>query len=228
MARHGRSGLAFILASACNTALPEVASTAPAADGPSLSGDVTLLSDYRYRGLTQSAGRPAPQVTVNVDLDSLYLQLWGSALRDPAKAGSEVDIEAGRKLSLAGLDIEAGLSRHIFPGADRQDYWELPISCSKSYRGWSGTLTYQYAPAQKPTSMKSNKYSTVSVAWRPTVDLALEAEIGREVGAFSRGKTDWSLGVSKVLVDWRVAMSFVGARDDVRHGAVIGSVQRTF
>ena len=95
-------GTAILLGAA--SAVP---STASAQDKFSLTGNAALVSDYRYRGITQTRFDPAIQVGADLGLpNGLYAGVWATNIKwikDAAPGGkgaSEVDLYAGYKACL--------------------------------------------------------------------------------------------------------------------------------
>jgi hypothetical protein len=61
-----------------------------------LGGDVGLVSDYRYVGVSLSDGHPALQGSLRIEHDGFYGTLWASALdRIGDPANSDIDVSAG-------------------------------------------------------------------------------------------------------------------------------------
>ena len=118
--------LAMTLASA-GTAM---AQTAPAAPESSLSFNVGAVSDYRYRGLSQSRLDPAVQGGFDyADKSGAYIGIWGSTIKwikdtkvngVAGKAATEVDIYAGYKFTVGDVGYDLGFLRYEYSGNDLQ------------------------------------------------------------------------------------------------------------
>ena len=88
---------------------------APASDF-TVTGGATLVSDYRFRGISQTDKRFAVQGTLTVSHSSgFYATVWGSSIDDYIANGSdqEIDLIAARcdifvDRGAPGADIEAG------------------------------------------------------------------------------------------------------------------------
>src|SRR5262245_21791049 len=90
-----------------------------------LSGTVTAVSDYDFRGITQSAQDPALQGSIDYASDAgFYLGAWGSNIdfdvpNDPdcCDGDIEVDLYGGFR---GGKDVtwDVGLVYYTYPGAD--------------------------------------------------------------------------------------------------------------
>jgi uncharacterized protein (TIGR02001 family) len=98
---------------------PAVAQTPPAG-GLALSANAGLVSDYRYRGISQSRLRPALQAGADLAHPSgLYAGVWSSSVRWIRDAGgdggAEVDVYGGYKFSAGPLGLDAGVLRYLYP-----------------------------------------------------------------------------------------------------------------
>jgi uncharacterized protein (TIGR02001 family) len=126
------------------TAAPAMAQdTAPPAPFK-VTGGVTLISDYRFRGLTQTDSGPAVQGTVNINSSmGFYVGTWASMIdggddgSTPALkgyGGAEVDLYGGYTKTLNnGLGFDVGLLYYYYPGGDKglnTDFFEPYASVS--------------------------------------------------------------------------------------------------
>src|SRR6187399_2249156 len=80
-------------------ATPAFADETAAPSDITISGNVQAVTDYRFRGISLSAGDFALQGSINVNHSSgLYVGTWASSLeQDPADTygNAEVDVYAG-------------------------------------------------------------------------------------------------------------------------------------
>lgn len=89
-----------------------------------LSYNVGVVSDYRYRGISQTAFNPAGQLGVDFAHKSgFYLGAWGSNvnwIKDfnlATKGGYEVDLYGGFKGNITkDLGFDLGLITYVYPG----------------------------------------------------------------------------------------------------------------
>tara|TARA_B100000073_G_scaffold330805_1_gene319587 strand:+ start:1170 stop:1874 length:705 start_codon:yes stop_codon:yes gene_type:complete len=95
------------------------------------SANVTLTSDYSFRGISQTAEEPAIQGGLDWDSGTgFYLGTWGSNVNfgDGDETSMELDVYAGYAGSLNGLDYDVGFIYYIYPGANSNlnyDFWEI-------------------------------------------------------------------------------------------------------
>lgn len=103
-----------------------VAAFAPAPALAQLSGSVSLLSDYRYRGISLSNDRPAAQVGVAYDHDT---GIYGGGFATNAYVGRD---------TLQTIAY-AGFARRLRP--------DLSWDCGASWFSYSGSSEYNYYEA---------------------------------------------------------------------------------
>lgn len=123
----------------------DTAATSDTAPPPAIkvTGSLTVVSDYRFRGLTQSDEFVAPQLTVNVNHESgLYVGTFASLIdggndgSTPALTGygvAEVDLYGGYTKTFDGVGVDVGLLYYYYPdGRTNQntDFFEPYASLS--------------------------------------------------------------------------------------------------
>jgi uncharacterized protein (TIGR02001 family) len=199
---------AAAFAAAAPAAAQETGPTAP----PSafeISGDFSLMSDYRFRGVSRSDEDPTVQAGIIVRHESgFYAGARGTILRgrDPFRArnpalrdqgDAEIDLYAGFGAELGGgFDIDGGLAYYAFAGAaGPSDYAEPYASLSYSIGPAQLTAGAKYAPSQAGTGHRDMAYLygqvDVAVPFRPW---AFTASAGRQDWGAYGSYWNWSLG----------------------------------
>jgi uncharacterized protein (TIGR02001 family) len=106
-------------AAALALAAPARAAEAPAA---TVSGNVALASDYVFRGLSQSWGRPAVQGGADLTLaDGLAAGVWASSVSGNSYPGGSMELDLYASFGAAfnkDTSWRAGLYGYVYPGAD--------------------------------------------------------------------------------------------------------------
>ena len=109
------------------------AQTAPAEPASSLTFNAGVVSDYRYRGISQSRLKPALQGGVDyADKSGFYVGAWGSSIKwikdageiagtPSAKGPVELDLYAGYKFSSGDLAYDLGYLRYEYVGNKLSD-----------------------------------------------------------------------------------------------------------
>jgi uncharacterized protein (TIGR02001 family) len=211
--------------------------TAMAAEpaGLSLDGELSVVSDYRYRGLSLSDDRAAVQSGLTASLSNgLYASAWGSTIdeygagADGKGATLEVDYTLGWAFEVSGLSVDAAVSRYTYPSGEDVAFFELPVSVSRGWNDWSATVGVAYAPAQKALGDKDNGYVFAALSWaRPSAPFEVAVQVGHESGAFAPGgKWDWSAGVSRKISNVELGLSLVDSDADA--GALVASLTAAF
>jgi len=123
--------LLFYISQALVIGLHPTAAMAAEGDTSSLrlGGSATVTSDYIFRGVSQTLGRPAIQASVDFDHDSgFYAYVWGTNVdffpdAEPDDgARTEIDLAVGYVADISDRwSIDTMLVRYVFPGT-RTDY----------------------------------------------------------------------------------------------------------
>ena len=104
-----------------------------------VTGNVAVTSDYRFRGVSQTSNSPAIQGGINFNHDSgAYVSVWGSSIATVGNgASAEMDFLLGytTKVNLTSdlkPNLDVGIMRYAYlgsgesaPGGKQPDYNEL-------------------------------------------------------------------------------------------------------
>lgn len=170
---------------------------------------VTLTSDYRFRGLSQSDKKVAVQSTVNVNHESgFYVGTWVSTIDDkvslPGYGGVEVDLYGGYTKTLdSGVGFDVGALYYYYPDAVSgldTDFFEPYASVMYSVGPVTAKVGANYAwSGQSGLADQDSLYLrgdlTVAI---PNTPVSVLGHIGR---------TDGQLGVldpDRKYVDWAI------------------------
>lgn len=203
--------------------------------GVKLSGQIALVSDYRYRGYSLSGEDPVIQGGLNLDLPKgIYAGVWASEIEeygvgaDGDGAQVEVDLSVGRAFTAGGLDWDVGALRYAYPDGSGVDYWELSTTAARTWGAFTGKAGIQYAPDQDNLG-GDNTYLFLQADWAPEHwPVALEAVIGREDGVFADGKFDWSLQASKTFGPVTLNLIWTDADAPDAEGSLSGGITLDF
>jgi len=171
-----------------------------------LSFNIGAVTDYRYRGISQSRLRPALQGGADFAHGSgFYLGTWASTLKWVKDAGGDADVEVdlygGYRTSVGAFGLDVGLLRYLYPGsalAVNPDTTEAYVA------GTWGPATLKYSHSTTNlfgfADSRGSGYLDLSASFElPWYGLTLAPHIGhqrvRRNGYFSY--TDWSLTLGK-------------------------------
>ena len=99
-----------------------------------VGGDITVVSDYIYRGISENEGRPAAQFDLHVGTNSgLFGGLWGSTLSVP-RSDFQLEPYIGMRFALSSAwsatvtAVDYSYLHHEYGRSD--DYQDLSVSFS--------------------------------------------------------------------------------------------------
>jgi uncharacterized protein (TIGR02001 family) len=97
-----------------------MAQTKPPEPDYTLSFNVGAVTDYRYRGISQSRLKPALQGGADFAHKSgFYVGTWASTIRWIKDAGGDADVEVdvygGYKTTFGDFGVDVGLLRYLYP-----------------------------------------------------------------------------------------------------------------
>jgi len=190
----------------------------------SLSANMSLASQYRYRGLMQTDGRPAIQGGFDLTHSSgFYIGNWNSTISwlgdssPDVSAPVEMDIYGGYTAKVWGdLSVDVGVLHYHYPGRYPDGY--TSPNTTEGYVGFGyGPVKFKYSHAFSdlfgvPGSRHSQYYDLSGSFPTGVWGLDLNAHVGyQQVRNLDDGAyTDWSLGVSKTFNDkFTVALAYV-------------------
>lgn len=209
-------------------ASPAAAQTAEETPAITVSGSAGVVSDYRFRGVSQSDKEIAVQGGITVTHDSgIYVGTWGSNLAGWGTFGGanlELDLIGGYKHTFeGGSAIDVGVTVYTYPGgADTTTVWEPYAKLSGSAGGASLLAGVAYAPKQKslgrvfftgaaaaagtpndPGDKEDNLYlwgdGAYAIAGSP---ITLKGHIGHSWGNKGLGPNGTSLAPTGSYTDW--------------------------
>jgi uncharacterized protein (TIGR02001 family) len=212
------------------TALLATTSTAALAE---ISGNVTLASDYAFRGVSQTDEQIAIQGGLDYAHDSgFYVGTWASNVDSNFFSGTstdpqiELDIYAGYSGELAnGIGYDFGILHYDYPGYSDSDTDELYVSGSMA--GFTVSLNYSDELAFIG-STESAWYLGAGYEMTLPQDFGLAIHVGHNFGdAYDVGAsapanvkglpdsyTDWSIGLSKAVAGVDLGLTYVDSDGD--------------
>lgn len=213
------------------------APAAPAAEEKSphtLTANVGLFSEYRFRGIAQTAFRPAIQGGFDYSHESgFYVGNWNSNV--DASAGYpdgniEMDFYGGFKPTFGDFALDIGAILYYYPGSsvnggknngdvvtNKEVYlgaswkfisakWYYSVDDYFSMRGWDSTGT------ANGKGTKGTQYFDLSANYDLGDGWGVNGHVGytNVAHAANADYTDWKLGVTKDFSGWVVGLSYIG------------------
>jgi uncharacterized protein (TIGR02001 family) len=202
----------YLLGIACSVAL---AAAAPAraqeeGAGPDVSGTIALVSDYRFRGVSLSDGKPALQGGIEIEADGWFAGGWGSTLSERGRPGVEADVYAGRRGASRGFRYSVAGYAYL-TGMNQPAYVEIQTVLGHGAgQGWV-ELELSYAPRQNGGTDNVYLGGRASLPIRGT-GFTLMARGGFEHGHYDK-KFDWEVGASWSPGPVILSATVTGARE---------------
>ena len=200
----------------------------------SITGNVGIFSDYRYRGISQSDRSAAIQGGFDLThKNGLYIGTWASSVSEFANpgngvgtkqgGGSEVDIYGGYRASVGPLGIDIGALMYIYPGNNNK---EVSGSSGKSadttelYLGFSyGPVSYKYSHMTSSQwftypAASGSQYHDITVTLPVSEKLTFAAHYGMtkvKGGGNLKDYTDYKVGVAYDIGDgFLLGVDYIG------------------
>jgi uncharacterized protein (TIGR02001 family) len=236
-----------------------LAAPAAAADlghGISISGGATVVSDYRFRGISQTNIKPALQGTFTISHASgFYATVWGSSIDDYVEDGAdqELDLIGGYKHTWGGTTLDVGLLYYYYPGAQqlnhnwKSDFAEPYVSVAHTLGPLTAKVTANYAPKQKALALcqpgcksQDNFYLAGDLsAGIPKTPISLAAHLGHTWGpsylTIGKQYTDWNVGATWTTGPLSIGIQYVDTNRTARPvnhniagAGVVGSIGVAF
>jgi len=149
-----------------------------------LSFNVGAVTDYRYRGISQSRLKPALQGGADFSHKSgFYLGTWASTIKWIKDGGGdsnvEVDLYGGYKFTAGPVGLDVGALRYIYPGSS------LPINPDTTeiyVAGTWGPATLKYSHATTNLFGFANSKRSGYIDLSATFDLGSGFSVTPHVG----------------------------------------------
>jgi uncharacterized protein (TIGR02001 family) len=196
-----------------------------------VSFNAAVTSDYRFRGISQSAKDPAIQGGVDwSDKSGLYLGVWGSTIDfgagDP-DADLEVDLYGGYKWMAAGLEWDAGFIHYAYPGSTSSNDWdftEVYLGTTFGPVGVKAFYTNNFTGPTDDGALYITASSSIELGQGYTLGLALGHSSGDGVDA-SIGDSfmDWKVSVSKDFAGFGFNLAYIGSNLDPEVTSDVGN-----
>ena len=220
-----------ILAASClsSTVYAQTTPAAPeaAAPGP-FTANVTLVNDYRYRGLSQSNFQPAIQGGFDYAHSSgFYVGNWNSSISwisdtastfgNSASAPIEMDFYAGFKHEWSkGFAADVGVLQYYYPTSNLSAFatnpntTELYVAQNFTLNAFTGYLKFSYAatPLFGTLNSSGSNYTDLTVNYDTGVwGLSLNGHVGYQAVAGRVADGSMSNASLYSYTDWKLGMT---------------------
>lgn len=222
-----------------------VAAPAAAESDFTISGNASVVSAYRFRGVDLSDGDIAIQGGADISHKSgFYVGTWGSSIDGAGFGHTELDVYAGWTGEVSnGVVLDAGVLAYLYPNASVTDTTviELYSSLGFSLGPVGTTVGAAWSPKQDALGGRDSLYIYTDAAVAlPSTPVTLNAHIGYTDGAMSpnfgaplrnNSTFDWSAGADfAISQNLTVGAKYVGADANTwsTRDAIIASLNVSF
>lgn len=200
------------VAAAALASLPGVAHAEP-----SFSGNVTLTTDYLFRGISQSDGNAAVQGGLDFSNGIFYAGAWGSSINFGATspvdlASLELDLYAGVKPTLGPVAFDIGVIAYTYPNSTDSlgefDYYEGKVAATLSpAEGFSLTGAVYYSP-DFTLETGTGVYAELSGSYALTDALSLVAAYGHQDVDDIGDYNTWNVGAKYAIHGFTLGLTY--------------------
>ena len=181
---------------------------------PSLAYSAAVSSDYIFRGISQTKGKPAVNGGIDATAGMFYASAWlsnvdfGPSEADPDNdTNLEYDLYAGIAPVVSGIDLDIGVIRYGYvnsPSDANFTFWEGKIGAYKTIGDATIGAEFYYSPEFFGETGQAYYYEA-SAAYVLPIKATISGAIGyqdlEEEKAGITGYTTWNLGLTYPLND---------------------------
>jgi uncharacterized protein (TIGR02001 family) len=237
--------LPLALAASASVSAPAIAQQAAAATPPPppVTGNMTLVTEYRFRGIDQTFGKPAIQGGFDYSHESgVYLGNWNSNVSQGAGypgGNIEMDFYGGYKRAFGDIGLDVGAIYYYYPGSDASLLGAANPHSSKTNSGTVHNFEGYIGASWKWLSVKwshafSDYFLLPDTSGTDYFDLSATYDLGSgwgvnghvghlKVKGYSEADyTDYKIGGTKDVGGWVFGASLVGtnAKGDCPFNAI--------
>lgn len=213
--------------------MPALAVAAEAASPHTLTGNITLTSDYVFRGVSQTQNQPAIQGGFDYAHSSgLYLGTWASNVGWVKEGGykndssMEIDLYGGYKGAVGDVGYDVGVITYYYPGdqvaaANDPDTTEVYLGASWKFLSakYSYTVSDRFVgwgTAATNGDTDGSYYVELNANYGLDNGWGLIGHVGYQSvkDNDSASYTDWKIGVSKDIGFGTVTLAYTDTDAD--------------
>lgn len=214
--------LATALAAAA--AIPTLANAQAAAAPASphtLTGNMAIVTDYRFRGISQSFVQPAIQGGIDYSHSGgFYFGNWNSSVSGLSYingGGIEMDFYGGFKKGFGDFTLDVGLLQYYYPNAQlggvKYDTleWYIGLGWKWLTAKYSVTTTDWFGVQTATTNSEGSGYLDISASYEIAPKLTLVGHFGQQtVKNFGNlDYTDYKIGVTYDMNGWILGAAYI-------------------
>lgn len=179
--------------------------------GGEIAFNASLLSDYRFRGVSKSNNDIAVQGGLDWYSDSgIYTGAFASSVSDFRGSDVETNFYAGYSTESGGLIYDFGVTAYVYPGGTNATYFETYGSVGVDLGLLTSSVGISYMPSQSNIGNTDNVYFFSDTRGSiPDTPFNVDLHLGYEDGFFGDGKWDWRIGTSVTFEQFELGVAYV-------------------
>jgi uncharacterized protein (TIGR02001 family) len=195
------------LLGAALTAIAPVAAVAQDSAMPgTFTGNVAIVSDYVFRGVTQTLQDPAIQGGLDWDSGAgVYVGTWASSIEFGDDASMELDLYGGYRGAIDNFTYDVGFLYYAYPSssAPGYDFWEVYGKAGYNFGPATATLGINYTPDIFGATNNDQSIYYSAVLSAPIGDMfAISAGAGYSALEGVKNYSDWNIGGTFNIPEW--------------------------
>ena len=215
--------------------VPGLASAQAAAPASphTLTGNMAIVSDYRFRGISQTYVQPAIQGGIDyAHSGGFYIGNWNSSVSGwsyPSGGGIEMDLYGGFKKGFGDFTLDVGLLQYYYPkavtptAAEKFDTLEAYLGLSWKWLSlkYSHALTDYFGVNSNSTGTtngdsKGSGYLDFTASYEIAPKLTLVGHYGMQTvkNYDALEYYDWKLGVTYDMNGWILGAAYIDTDAD--------------
>jgi uncharacterized protein (TIGR02001 family) len=194
--------------------LASLSSVAMAEGSPhTLTGNLSFVSDYQFRGVSQTDEDLAIQGGFDyAHASGFYAGVWGSNI-EWAPANLELDIYGGYSGSAGDLGYNVGLLQYVYPDFDDANTTE--VYGGVTYKGFGLKASYSLSDYFSANNSDGTVYWDASYTYTFDNQMALGLHYGYTTGKGAQDDyADWKIGLNVPVGKFTVGVAYVGTDGD--------------
>ena len=190
-------------AAAIAAGLVSLAAPAWAQTDVDVAFNVGVVSDYVFRGASQTDEEPAIQGGIDITAGSFYAGVWGSNVDFFDDTDAEVDFYGGFRGEAGGFALDGGVIFYAYvnePNFADYNYTEFKLAASRAVGPASVGAAVYYSPDFFGVDETATYYE-VNGSFAPMDKLTVSGAVGQQTLDVSDDYVTWNIGATYALTD---------------------------
>jgi uncharacterized protein (TIGR02001 family) len=192
-----------VAAGVAATSLIALAAPATAQSGPDFSFNIGAVSDYVFRGASQTDEDAAVQGGVDMTVGSFYAGVWASNVDFGDDTSTEYDVYGGFRTEAGGFAVDVGAVYYGYvdaPSFADYEYVEFKLAASRAIGPASVGAAAYYSPDFFGVDDQALYYE-VNAGFSPMEKLTVTGAVGQQQLDVSDDYVTWNVGATYALTD---------------------------